>query len=512
MTWYRALPFLALGVMAVQASIYPVPALGESVHRYLARVDPALGELHVKACFAPDTPDALVAFDERAAQYLDHAVAHHQSARHALRARGTEISLHGLSDVACVEYQVSLDRAVSTSRRGPAIRVGRDLLLSPDIWLWRPFRRGAPEAIEIRFDLPAGVNVSVPWPVVDTSGPQAIYRVGGRPTDWPARMAFGRFEITEIPVGEARLRLAVLDGQPPADREAMRRWVEAGGKAVATLYGRFPIPSVQVLVMPIGRGREPVPWAEVMRGGGDAVHLYVDQTRPLEEFVADWTLAHELSHLLHPRIDSRDAWIYEGLASYYQNVLRARAGLLPPTTAWSELHAGFQRGLNATPPDRTLAQVTETMASDGLFMRVYWSGAAIALLADTELRRRSRGRLSLDVALARLQACCLPSNRWWTGPELMHELDRLSGTNVFTTLYRHHVHSARFPDLREAYRQLGIDARSGEVKLRDDAPLAPIRRAIMQGPDGPRQAGPPGPGGSADPVDSAPRAVSPSRG
>jgi hypothetical protein len=463
-----------LGLLVVQAWVCPMLALGDSAHRYLARVDPALRELHVTACFAPEAPDALVAFDDRAVQYLHHVVAHQRSARRPLRARGAEIGLYGLSDVACVEYQVSLDRAVSTSWRGPAVRV------------WRPLRRGAPEAIDISFDLPAGVSVSVPWPVLGSSGSRAVYRVGARPTDWPGRMAFGHFEITEIPVGEARLRMAVLDGHPPADQENIRRWIESGAKALATLYGRFPIPSVQVLVTPIGRRGEPVPWAEVMRGGGDAVHLYVDQTRPLEAFVRDWTLAHELSHLLHPRMDSRDAWLYEGLASYYQDVVRARAGLLSPTAAWRELHAGFQRGLNATPPDRTLAQVTETMASDGLFMRVYWSGAAIALLADTELRRRSHGRLSLDVALARLQACCLPSHRWWTGPELMHKLDALTGTDVFTTLYRRHVHSARFPDLREVYRLLGIDARSGELKLRDDAPLASIRRAIMQGSSGTR--------------------------
>ena len=122
------------------------------------------------------------------------------------------------------------------------------------------------------------------------------------------------------------------------------------------------------------------------------------------------------------------------------------------------------------------------MANDGLFMRVYWSGAAIALLADTELRRDSNGRLSLDVALDRFRACCLPSARWWTGPELMRRLDGLTETRVFTRLYKRHVHSSRFPSLAETYRQLGIDPREGELLFRDDAPLVDIRHAIMSRP------------------------------
>ena len=38
----------------------------------------------------------------------------------------------------------------------------------------------------------------------------------------------------------------------------------------------------------------------------------------------------------------------EGLATYYQNVLRARAGLLTPSEAWEQIDAGFARGRGAT--------------------------------------------------------------------------------------------------------------------------------------------------------------------
>ena len=52
--------------------------------------------------------------------------------------------------------------------------------------------------------------------------------------------------------------------------------------------------------------------------------------------------------MLMPYISSRDRWLSEGLASYYQNVLRARDGRLTDTQAWQLLYEGFQRGKKNT--------------------------------------------------------------------------------------------------------------------------------------------------------------------
>jgi predicted metalloprotease with PDZ domain len=237
--------------------------------------------------------------------------------------------------------------------------------------------------------------------------------------------------------------------------------------------------------VPIGDGREPVPWGEVQRGGGDAVHLYINQRLPAEEFMADWVLVHELSHLLHPVIDSPDRWLSEGIASYYQNVLRARAGLNSAHVAWNRLHAGFERGIGATSRGRSLAEASETMMRDRSFMRVYWSGAAIALLADVELRRRSAGAQSLDTALAAFRRCCLPAERSWSAGELMQKLDQLTGVTVFMDLYREHVDADEFPELGALYRQLGLQSMSAtSLRLDPTAPGAAICEAIMSAPEG----------------------------
>ena len=135
-----------------------------------------------------------------------------------------------------------------------------------------------------------------------------------------------RASLAELQVGGARLRMVVLDGSPVPDLDHMHAWLTDAAQMVAGLSGRFPVAQAQILVVPDARGNEPTPWAYVMRGGNPAVHFFINQRRPPEEFYDDWTATHELAHLLLPFVDYNDAWLSEGVATYYQTVLRARAG------------------------------------------------------------------------------------------------------------------------------------------------------------------------------------------
>ena len=113
-------------------------------------------------------------------------------------------------------------------------------------------------------------------------------------------------------------------------------------------------------------------------------------------------------------------------------------------------------------------------------MLVYWSGAAVALLADVELREMSDGKESLDTVLGRLQSCCLPSHRQWRGQEFFSKLDELSAYKVFSRLYDEHADSRGLPDLTEICRKLGIKPVGDKVELLDSAPLVHIRHNIMK--------------------------------
>lgn len=450
-------------------------AAAERLHKYTVTVSPALDSLSVRACFDGLPPVSLVAESLDATLALGDVRA---EATGKLITPSGAIGLKSVGENGCIRYTVDISRPIKVhDRTGGKIRkVGSDVLTSVGLWFWRPEVLDAGEDIEIGFLLPEGISVSAPWRPAGSD--RTVFRVGRAPHDWPASVAFGRFKERDIRVGGARLRLAVLDGDPAADAGQMQDWIADAAQSVADLYGRFPLPQAQIIVVPGARGDEPTPWAYVVRGGSPAVHLFVNQRRAIQEFFEDWTATHELAHLLLPYVNPEDAWLSEGVATYYQNVLRARSGRMSATDAWERLHAGFLRGIDSA-PGLTLAQATENMYNGGTYMRVYWQGAAIAMIADVRLRQLTAGKQSLDTALAALNECCSSPERGWSARALFDKLDEITGTTVFRELSDQHVAARDFPDLSPAYRSLGIRLRGSDIELLPGGREEQMRDAIM---------------------------------
>ena len=463
-----------------------------SVERSLATAKPQVYEvqpgknltyLEVSTCFSTDPPSHLYANGQLAPEALQWMHYQQKDMQQELVANGRSIDLTAITSGDCLSYRVNLE-GLSAWHRWQGHGVADDVILTnPDDWLWLPHDNNA--NIVIRFKLPPDMEVSVPWQSVSGKHDSQAYSFERRNPDWDSRVAIGRisrFDLTQTPTP---LRVAVLSGEPVVNIDAIRDWISSGIQALDTLHAdQSPLPPVQVLVIPVDHADEPVPWAEVQRGGGDAIHLYIDQNREPAAFINDWTLVHELGHLLHPRLPQADAWLYEGLASYYQNVLRARAGLLTPLTAWRKLQAGFQRGMDETDNRQQLTRVAEAMHRNHRYMRIYWSGAAYFLEVDTRLRQISDGRQTLDSVLARFRECCLPAKRRWHGEAFVRRLDALSGNTIFSETYQHYRRLRHFPPTDGLYRELGVSARNGQLELNERAPLAQLRRQIMAASSG----------------------------
>jgi len=157
------------------------------------------------------------------------------------------------------------------------------------------------------------------------------------------------------------------------------------------------------------------------------------------------------------------------LASYYQNVLRARAGLVSESYAWAHLDSGFARG-RASAAGTPLRELGGVRGGDGKpgegTMRIYWSGAAFWLQADIALRRE-RG-FGIERVLSDYARCCLPAAEGVDADAFIARLDRLSGSQVFSTLAREYANAPQFPDLDLSYRELGLSMHAGEPRLSDD--------------------------------------------
>jgi len=448
------------------------PLLCEAEDVLTASFPDDLNEVQVKLCF--DGPAPLRLYRHKKAGTVSSGP-FYEGRQLKVSNDGSVLGLPALPENACINWQTDFEAALERGDYRLIMQTGEDFVMSTNLWFWKgPKNRD----IVVDVNLPRGISISTPWEEVKKTASKTRFRPDTTSADWESRVALGQFDINVINVPGASIRLAMPGNLSASQKLKIRQWIEQTVDPVISVYGYFPQPQPQVLVVSIGARNEAVVTAHVIRGGGLAVVFYIDETRPLQEFMDDWTATHEFSHMLVPYVSSRDRWLSEGLASYYQNVLRARDGRLSETQAWQKLYDGFQRGKNGT-NGGSLAQATRK--GRGSTMRVYWSGAALMLMADMQLRETTDGRQSLDTALQSLSACCMANGKTWRARELFEQLDELTGTDILTGLYQKHVHEHSFPDMRSTWDNLGINTRNNRVSLSDDAPLKDVRTAIMKG-------------------------------
>ena len=368
---------------------------------------------------------------------------------------------------ACIGYDVDL----RPPREGFWLAHGTDsVLASPDVWLLAPEPRPARTVVTANFTLPPGVRAAVPWPE-DPRGhriPETAFTMRGAG-------AFGALGREALSVGGAELDMVTLGGGFGERGPLVTNWLQRSTSALTHLHDGFPVPRVMVLLLPHpGSG---VGFGMAMRGGGPTVMLTVGAEVTLEELDTDWTAVHEMFHLTAPRFHPRDAWLSEGLATYYTDILMGRAGILDERGAWDDLRDGFQRG-GRRGTGRTLRQESIDMHETHAYQRVYWSGAAISMLADVELRRRGVAG-GLDGPLRELARCCARDPESWSAEKFATFVTAKTGQPVMTELVERYLDRADFPDMAETFVALGIRGAGADMTLVEDARLAGVRKGMM---------------------------------
>jgi len=415
----------------------------------------------------------IAARSNSARQFLDDARNCDTGERLKSRYRSLRLPPEGLE---CLSYTVNLRSAARTTRLSEILDRS-NIVVSPTLWMWRP-PLARNEEIIVQFQLPKGLSVFVPWQA--TNDERTHYRLTASPESGSAIAAFGSFERVVEHVADSDLTIVLLATRDSLELAPLAEWVRGTAENIALTYGRFPNPNANVVLIPARNfgwdSDVAVPYGQVVRDGGETIELMINPRRPVADFYKEWTPTHEFSHLLLPYLDRKQRWISEGFAQYYQNVLLARAGQYTAEDAWQRIYAGLERGRDSapglSPNDAAGARERNTR------MKVYWSGAAIALLADVELRSRSGNDESLDQVLGQLQACCLPSRRRWSGPRLFEKLDSFLSIPVFMPLYEEYANTDGFPDMSPVLDELGVSVDENGVTLNTNSSLADIREAI----------------------------------
>ena len=115
-------------------------------------------------------------------------------------------------------------------------------------------------------------------------------------------------------------------------------------------------------------------------------------------------------------------------------------------------------------------------------MQAYWGGAAMMLIADVQLRKRSNGAWSLDRVIQEFNLCCMDRTRAWTALEVLSSFDELCGYSLFVPLMDRYANTNEFPDLANTFQLLGMVVEQADVTLLDDADQQSLRNKIMLRP------------------------------
>lgn len=277
---------------------------------------------------------------------------------------------------------------------------------------------------------------------------------------------------------DQRLIMQLDERLNSTQRQQARQWIQTVTNALQTVYGELPVEKVRIRIRASLAAGEPVPWGEVKRNP-PRVLLVINPRFGFDAILDDWTAFHEVSHLLVPYRGYGDIWFSEGLATYYQNIIRARAGLISEAGLWNLIVSGFKRGQKQDKwPHLDLAALSDDRFNNRAFMRIYWSGVLYWLDADIRLRQEGQ---SLDAVLLKLKRCC--ESMTLSADEIAHRLDQLSGQTIFVPLFERYRSSMAMPGFHELLHQLGVeqDLWEQQVSLDSGAPLAEIRRAIFRG-------------------------------
>jgi hypothetical protein len=272
-------------------------------------------------------------------------------------------------------------------------------------------------------------------------------------------------DVHLLEVAGAALELQFAPGLSSTTRALAQAWVRRSAAAVAGYFGRFPVPKVEVLIVPeAGAG---------VLGGASfgepeaLLRLRIGRATTQAQFSADWVLVHEMIHLAIPRLPRAHNWLHEGLATYLEALARGRAGLLPAEAVW---HA-WTRQMPLGQPQGNDSGLDHSPG----WARTYWGGALFCLLADVRLRQRGTPERGLQQALQGVLAAGGDFRVAWPVTRVLATADAALGQTTLTALYDEMKDRAVQVDLGALWRDLGV----AEAGLRDDAPLAAIRRAIL---------------------------------
>ena len=320
-------------------------------------------------------------------------------------------------------------------------------------------RQNTPAAVPMTMALPRRHDY---WVMSSTDMARSGYAVFG---DFSSHM----IAIDSEWQAPSRSRVEVIDlRRRQSDQDLLLDWISDTANQVARYWHGFPTDHfLLVIVDQPGTGIE---YGRVMGGGGAVMLLVLGDNARVEELYSEWVLIHELLHLGTPFM-ANGFWFMEGMATYSEPIIRARAGWRSERSVWNEFRRDMPRG--------SFALSEEGLANTR--RGLYWGGALFMLLADRELRAESDGEIGIEHCLREIHREFGDITHNSTAEIVMAHCDNAFNTRFFQRLAECYVHDHSPLNLAELWEALGIVVENGQVNLNDNAAQVDIRQWIVRG-------------------------------
>ena len=368
--------------------------------------------------------------------------------------------------VAELTYSVDLD---GLARRAPELDTaqsfGRSLLAPASTFLLRPDPEQDDIPITVRFESP---DVE--------SGLRRLgdaYTIASHELKVATFTTFGPHEARDLALGDATVRLVILDGPRDLSADALATWVTDAARGVADFYRHPPAPRTLVVLAPLG-ARHGVPFGKMLPANAPGVIVLFGEHTAAPELYADWVLVHELFHVGTPSYLGEGKWYDEGLATYFEPLIRARLGWQSEAQVWREFVRDMPRGEGAL--------TRRGLAHPEGYSDTYWGGALFCLLADVEARRASSGARGLEDGVRAVLEAGGVASEVWSLAHATELTDAALGAPILAELAAHYRDQGAPLDLDALFSQLGVSlGPRGDVVFDEQAPLAFVRHALVRG-------------------------------
>tara|TARA_R110002050_G_scaffold204327_2_gene339748 strand:- start:58885 stop:59745 length:861 start_codon:yes stop_codon:yes gene_type:complete len=178
-----------------------------------------------------------------------------------------------------------------------------------------------------------------------------------------------------------------MDDFNPSEVTQIKRWLATVNKAVFQTLGQYPF-DLHYYIHRSQRGEEPVPWAHTTRGSKQGVHFHINMNYSLEEFLADWTAQHEISHLSIPFVGSENAWFSEGYATYMQNQVMQSQGIYTEAQVAEKYAERVGKCKSSYQTQLPFPLAADSLKKAWNYPDLYWGGVSFFWKLDKEYQKQ----------------------------------------------------------------------------------------------------------------------------